>query len=79
MTQRIAVHEFVQQLLSKKGDTDDFSDNTLLISSGRLESVDALAVVLFLEEKYGVDFAECGFDQNDLDSIDSIVTFLATN
>ena len=31
-----------------------------------------LHIVLFLEQRYGMDFSD-GFDQNDVDSVDSIV------
>jgi len=34
--------------------------------------------VVFLEEKYGIDFAERGFEKNDLDSVDSIMSLIGT-
>jgi acyl carrier protein len=47
-----------------------------LIISGRLESIDALEIAFFLEERYSVDFAQIGFDQNQLDSVDEIVSLI---
>src|SRR5450631_946665 len=60
MDDRLAIREFVQGLLRRNGDEDAFSDDEQLIARGRLQSVDTLEVLLFLEEKYGVDFAEAG-------------------
>ena len=76
MTDRVTVREFVQSLLRPKGDQEGFADSDSLIVSGRLDSVDTIELLEFLEQQYGVDFAERGFDQNDLDSLDAIMAFL---
>jgi acyl carrier protein len=78
MNDRQAVREFVQSLLSRNGDEDAFSDDEQLIARGRLQSVDTLEVLLFLEEKYGIDFAEAGFDQDQVESIDNIMSLIET-
>ena len=52
------------------------STSASLIAGGRLQSIDTLEVVLFLEEKYGIDFAENGFDQNQVGSIDNILALI---
>lgn len=78
MNDRYAIHEFIKDLLRRNGDQDEFSDSEQLISRGRLQSVDTLEVLLFLEEKYGLDFGESGFDQNEVESIDNIVTLVAS-
>jgi acyl carrier protein len=67
-----AIREFVQQLLAQKGDQRRFSDSDSLVLSGRLQSVDAVEVVVFLEEKWGIDFAAIGFDETQIDSVDAI-------
>jgi acyl carrier protein len=76
MKDRVIVREFVQGLLRPKGDREGFADNESLIVSGRLDSVDTIELLEFLEQQYAVDFAERGFDQNDLDSVDAIVAFV---
>jgi acyl carrier protein len=76
MKDRVIVREFVQGLLRPKGDLEGFADSDSLIVTGRLDSVDTIELLEFLEQRYGVDFAERGFDQNDLDSVDAIVAFL---
>lgn len=76
MNDSLVIREFLQSLLSRKGDQGAFSDNEELIAGGRLQSIDTLEVVLFLEEKYGIDFAENGFDQNQVGSIDNILALI---
>ena len=70
------VRALLTTLLDRKGDTRPFGNGDSLILSGRLESVDALEIAFFLEERYAVDFAEIGFDQNQLDSVDGIVSLI---
>jgi len=73
MDHRAAIRKFLQDLLAGKGDRRRFSDDDSLLFSGRLQSVDAVDIAVFLEEKYGVDFAEMGFDQERLDTVNGIV------
>jgi acyl carrier protein len=78
MDERTLVRALVESLLNKKGDTRAFGDGDSLIFGGRLESIDALEIAFFLEDRYGIDFAEIGFDQNQLDSVDEIVSLIGT-
>ena len=72
MEGKAAIREFVRGLLARKGDTEPFSDETSLLLSGRLQSVDAVELAVFLEEEFGVDFADMGFDQEMVDTVDAI-------
>jgi len=72
MDSRAEIRKCLQQLLLQKGDRQPFSDSDSLLLSGRLASVDAIEIVVFLEEKFGVDFAEVGFDQALIDSVEAI-------
>ena len=72
MESRPQVRQFLQSLLVRKGDRQPFSDSDSLLLGGRLESVDAVEIVVFLEEKFHIDFAEVGFDQALIDSVDAI-------
>lgn len=76
MDQLNTVRDFIKQLLALRGDRKPFSDDSSLFRSGRLASVDAVELVVFLEEKFGIDFAETGFDQNLIDSVDAIAALL---
>lgn len=68
------IRNFLQVLLTRRRDKRPFTDDSSLILSGRLSSVDAVEIGVFLEENFGVDFAEIGFDQAKIDSVDLILT-----
>jgi acyl carrier protein len=68
------IRSFVQQLLDAKDDRRPLADDESLLLSGRLQSVDAVEIVVFLEEKFGLDFSDIGFDREQLDSVDAIST-----
>jgi acyl carrier protein len=76
MNDRLVIREFVQNRLAQKGDRAAFSDSEQLVARGRLQSIDTLEMVVFLEEKYGIDFGEIGFDQNQVESIDNIMALI---
>jgi acyl carrier protein len=72
MDGKAVIREFVRKLLVANGDTDALADDDSLLISGRLQSVNAVEIVLFLEENFQIDFAEIGFDQEQIDCIDAI-------
>jgi len=76
MANNATIREFVQELLARKGDHQPFSDDASLLLSGRLQSVDAVSLAVFLEEKFGVDFAELGFDQEKMDTVNAISSLI---
>ena len=69
---RQEVRNFVVELLKNKGDTAELCDSDSLLLSGRLQSLDAVNIALFLEQEYVIDFSEIGFDVTQLDSIAQI-------
>jgi acyl carrier protein len=78
MNQSEEIREFVKKLLALKGDRQPFSDSSSIFLSGRLGSVDAVEVVVLLEDRFGIDFAEIGFDQALIDSIEAIQSLIRT-
>lgn len=72
MERKSAIREFIRELLARKGDTQPVSDDASLLLSGRLQSIDAVELAVFLEETFGVDFARIGFDQEMIDTVDMI-------
>ena len=72
MERKTVIREFLRKLLARKGDTQPFSDETSVLLSGRLQSVDAVELAVFLEENFDVDFATMGFDQERIDSVNAI-------
>jgi acyl carrier protein len=78
MDHREEIRKYLQELLLQKGDKQPFSDDASLLLSGRLASVDAVEIVVFLEEKFGVNFSDIGFDQTLIDSVDAIDSLIQT-
>jgi acyl carrier protein len=76
MDDRLLIREFLRDLLSRNDDHGAFVDSEQLVARGRLQSIDTLEVVVFLEERYGIDFGEIGFDQNQVGSVDNIVALI---
>jgi len=78
MDHREEIREYLKELLLQKGDNQPFADDASLLLSGRLASVDAVEIVVFLEEKFGVNFSDVGFDQTLIDSVDAIASLIHT-
>jgi acyl carrier protein len=66
MNTRNELRAQVEQLLAAKGDQEPLLDTDSLVLSGRLDSIDILQIVVFLETNYGIDF----------DSISRILTLI---
>ena len=73
MDNKIKLKTFLQELLADYGEGPDFGDDDLLVTSGILDSQAVLRMVVFLEEEFGLDLAEQGFDQNDFDSLTNMM------
>lgn len=78
MNTRADIRNFLEEILNNKGDSSGFTDQQLLVTEGRLDSLDVMTVVVFLEENYGIDFSDRPFDQNEFDSLDSITALVDT-
>jgi acyl carrier protein len=72
MNAKDEIRQFVQKLLTENRDDQPLADDESLMLSGRLNSIDAVEIVMFLEEKFGVEFAGADFDREELDSVDAI-------
>jgi acyl carrier protein len=66
------IREFLQNLLTQKRDMRPFSDDTSLILGGRLDSIDTVDLVLFLETAFGVRFGSGGLHREQLDTVNAI-------
>jgi acyl carrier protein len=65
------IREFLQSLLKQKMDTRPFGDDTSLILGGRLDSIDTVELVLFLETAFGMKFRS-GLQREELDTVNTI-------
>lgn len=71
------IRTFLQELLTRRRDKRPFDDDSSLILSGRLSSVEAVEIGVFLEENFGVDFDDVGFDQAKIDSVNLILALVS--
>jgi acyl carrier protein len=78
MTEKDDIRNFVQNLLTSQEDRRPLADDDSLLLSGRLQSIDAVEIVLFLEERFGIDFSNIGFDRDQIDSVDTIYALTQT-
>jgi acyl carrier protein len=76
MSKQAEIRNFLEELLNDKGDSSGFTDQQLLVTEGRLTSLDIITIVVFLEENYGIDFSDRPFDQNEFDSVESITALV---
>jgi acyl carrier protein len=73
---RPRVRLYVTQRLRMKGDGAVLDDAEPLFSSGRLDSLDAVEMIMFIEETFGINFAEIDFDLTRLDSIAGVAALI---
>jgi len=66
------MRSYVIQRLRMHGDLAPLNDDDLLFTSGRLNSLDAVELVMSLEADYGINFSELNFDLTLLDSVSAI-------
>jgi acyl carrier protein len=78
MNQIAVVRDFLKQILAAKGDRQPFSDSDSLFLSGRLGSMEGVELVVLLEDKFGIDFTQIGFDQSKIDSVEAIEWLIRT-
>ena len=78
MSTQAEIRNFLEKILNDKGDSSGFTDQQLLVTEGRLTSLDVMMIVVFLEENYGIDFSDRPFDQNEFDSVESITALVDT-
>jgi len=70
------VRDFILRLLAERDDPDGLDDQSLLFSSGRLDSLAAVELVMMIEETFGISFEDRGFDLQLVDSIDAIAALI---
>ncbi len=73
---REKIRSYVQRMLANKADREPLSDDSRLVTDGRLDSLDIVEMIAFLESSFGVDFSQFEFDALRFDSIDSIVALI---
>jgi acyl carrier protein len=59
-----------------QGDLAPLNDEDPLFTSGRLNSLDAVEIIMSIETDYGINFFEINFDLTLLDSIAAIADLI---
>jgi acyl carrier protein len=70
---REQIYAHVISLAQQLGHYDKVADDESLIVSGLLDSLSVMRLVVFMEQTFGINFAEEFFDQNRFDTIDGMV------
>lgn len=66
------LRDYLTKLLATHEDHAPFGDEESLIGTGRLDSVDVMDIVFFLEDNYQVDLASGEIKSADFDSLAAI-------
>jgi acyl carrier protein len=72
ISEKQSLREFLKETLESRGDRKEFDDEESLFISGRLDSFSMMNLVMYLEQAFGLDFAELEFDVNLVDSVNEI-------
>ena len=70
------LHKFVLEQLKKRGRSEPLSLETSLFTTGLLDSIAGIELILFLEKNYHLDFYDKNLELADLDSIAKILAIL---
>lgn len=60
------------------GREEEFGPDTVLVSSGIINSISAVQLVEFLEDTFDIEFEAQEVDQENLDSLNIIVKFVSS-
>lgn len=72
LRQRSKIRNYITQRLRMRGDLAPIDDEDFLFTSGRLDSLDAVEIIMSLEVDHGINFSNINFDLTQLDSIAAI-------
>lgn len=73
------IRKFLQETLLRNGDTAGFSDDDSLVKSQRLDSLDLMDLLLFIEEHYAISTSKLGEDVTVVDSLNLMVDYISRN
>lgn len=75
-TAKLQLREFLMASLADASDRQDFAEDSSLFVSGRLDSLAMTRLVMFLEERFEIDFGKVDFDIDLIDSFNDIQSFV---
>jgi acyl carrier protein len=72
-----ALRQYLRTIQKPGVSVDSLGLDDPLVASGLLDSLAIMQIVVWLEERYGIDFAASGFDPERLATMGSIVELIA--
>ena len=72
------VKRYLLENLFESGGADELTDSTPLITGGILDSISTLQLVSFLESTFKIEFRPNEIDQDNLNTISLIATFVSS-
>ncbi len=76
MNQQEQIRDLLKKVLAANGDTDPIADDELLVTTGRLSSLDVVDLLTSLETTFGLEINPSEFDPTKFDSINTITALL---
>ena len=73
---RQQLRDFLGENLASAGDAHELGVGDSLFVSGRLDSLAMTRLVLYLEQAFGINFAEVDFDVDLIDSVEAIAALV---
>lgn len=67
---------FIAEALANHADRESFGDDESLFAGGRLDSFTMMNLVMFLERRFGIDFADGDFDPDQVDTVDAMAALI---
>jgi acyl carrier protein len=71
-SERAKLRSFIIKQLQQSASDAPFEDSDSLFMAGRLSSLDAVELILFLESDFEADLSRVDFDQTQIDTVDAI-------
>lgn len=72
------IRQSISDLLEARGQDPSIDPGEALFTSGRLDSLAAVEVMMMLENDYGLDLADADFDISRLDTINDLEKLVET-
>lgn len=66
------IRQSISELLEARGQDPSIDPGEALFTSGRLDSLAAVEVLMMLERDFGIDLSDADFDISLLDTIDDL-------
>lgn len=73
------IRQFIVETLRRNNQPTEFKDDESLIKSQRLDSLDTVDLLLFIEEKYNIPPSALGEKYSKIDTLNFIVKYIESN